>query len=275
MMAASEPATTPGGFGAVDADPAAAELVEALDEIASFPAVQRLRGTATALLKPRLGHRLVDVGCGTGEMARLLAGMVGPTGSMIGIESSETMLGEARRRNGNRALPIELRLGDAYELDLDDASVDGAYCERVFQHLGQPARAMAELVRITKPGGRIVVVDTDWGMHAIHGADVELTARVVTAFAEGASNGWSGRRLPALFADEGIGDPVIVAETVTSTDPRRPLLSPFTLMGAAAERSGAIQPGEAERWLAQLADAASHGHFFWAFTMFAVGGQRP
>ena len=48
-----------------------------------------------------------------------------------------------------------------------------------------------ELVRVTKPGGRVVVVDTDWGMHAIHGADPRLTSRVVECWATNAANGWS------------------------------------------------------------------------------------
>jgi SAM-dependent methyltransferase len=265
---------TLGSFSAVDADASAAALVAALDDIASLPAVQRLRGTATEMLAPRLGHRLVDVGCGTGDVLLMLASLVGPTGSVVGIEPSKTMLAEARRRAGERSMPIELRQGDATRLDLDDASFDGARCERVFQHLSAPEAAMAELVRVTKPRGRIVVIDTDWGMHAIHGADPQLTARVVGCWADNAANGWSGRRLPALFVDAGIHEPVVVAETFTSVDPRRPALPPFTIMAAAAERTGALSAGEAEAWLAQLAEAARRGQFFWAATMFAVAGER-
>jgi hypothetical protein len=59
---------------------------------------------------------------------------------------------------------------------------------------------MAELVRITRPGGRIVVIDTDWGLHAIHGADPRLTATIVECWAHNTSNGLAGRQLPALFA---------------------------------------------------------------------------
>jgi ubiquinone/menaquinone biosynthesis C-methylase UbiE len=91
-------ATTLGGFNAVDAAPSAGEFVAALDEIAAFPAVQRLRAAAVELLAPRLGDRLVDVGCGTGDQVRALAAAVGPGGSVLGVDSSETMLAEARRR---------------------------------------------------------------------------------------------------------------------------------------------------------------------------------
>ena len=120
-----------------------------------------------------------------------------------------------------------------------------------------------------------MVIDTDWGMHAIHGADPRLTSRVVECWASNAANGWSGRRLPGLFVDAGMREPVVVAETFTSTDGRRPTGPPFTTMAAAAERTGALSAGEARTWLAQLADAGERGQFFWAVTMFAVAGARP
>jgi len=182
---------------------------------------------------------------------------------------------KARRRTGDSAVHVEFRSGDISQLGFDDATFDGVTCERVFQHLDTPDAALAELVRVTRPGGRIVVIDTDWGMHAIHGADPHLTSRAVECWASNAANGWSGRRLPGLFVDAGMREPVVVAETFTTTDARRPLGPPFTTMAAVAERAGALSADEARSWLAQLADAAAHGQFFWAVTMFAVAGSHP
>jgi hypothetical protein len=65
-------------------------------------------------------------------------------------------------------------------------------------------------------------------MHAIHGADPQLTGRILDAWANMAANSWSGRRLPALFAAAGMSTPTVVAETVTSTDPHHPQRPPFT-----------------------------------------------
>ncbi len=264
-----------GGFSHVDADPEATALIAALDEQASLPAIQRLRAAAAEMLRPRLGDRLLDVGCGTGEVVRALAGLVGAHGTVVGVEPSATMLDEARRRTGDGVVGVEFRDGDITRLDFDDAAFDGVTCERVLQHLSAPEAAIGELVRVTRPGGRIVVTDTDWGMHAIHGADPRLTARIVGFWADTAANGWSGRRLPGLFADAGIPEPRVVAETLTSTDGQRPLGPPFTTMAAAAERAGELSAGEADTWLAQLAHAGERGQFFWAVTMFAVAGMRP
>ena len=83
------------------------------------------------------------------------------------------------------------------------------------------------------------------------------------------------RRLPALFADAGMPNPVVVAETFTSTDPDRPTRPPYTTMAATAHEAGALSAEEAARWLAQLADAGQQGRFLWAVTMFAVAATRP
>jgi ubiquinone/menaquinone biosynthesis C-methylase UbiE len=262
-------------FGAVDDHPDAESLIAALDVQASLQAIRRLRASAVRLLAPRSGHRLIDVGCGTGDVTRLLAARVGPSGKVTGIDTSATMLAEARRRTAEHPLPIELRHGDITHLAAGDGEFDGVYSERVFQHLAAPDAAMAELVRITRPGGRIVVIDTDWGMHAIHGGDPAITSRVTTCWAEHAANGWAGRQLPALFARAGLTDPVIATDTITSRDPRPPSLEPFATMAAVAEHRGVLTGDEALTWLTQLTDAGTDGTFFWAVTLISVGATRP
>jgi SAM-dependent methyltransferase len=261
-------------FSAVDTESDAAPLVAALDEQASIPAIQRLRAAAIEMAGIRSGFSVVDVGCGTGDVARALAAAVGADGWVVGIDTSDTMLAEARRRAAT-GLPLEFRAGNVTDLDEGAGTFDAALCERVLQHVHHPESAMAELVRVTRPGGRVVATDTDWGMHAVHGAEPELTAAIIDAWRDDAVNGLSGRRLPGLLADAGMRDITIAAQTLTSTDPRRPQLPPFTTMAAAAERRGAIAAGDGHVWLAQLADAGERGRFFWAVTMFSVAGTRP
>jgi ubiquinone/menaquinone biosynthesis C-methylase UbiE len=148
----------------------------------------------------RTGSRVVDVGCGTGDVARALAGTVGANGWVVRIDQSDTMLAEARRR-GAIGLPLEFRAGNVTALNDGDGTFAAALCERVLQHLHHPGSAVAELVRVTRPGGRVVATDTDWGMHAVHGANPELTAAIIDAWRDNAANGLSGRQLPALLAD--------------------------------------------------------------------------
>src|SRR5262245_39100389 len=194
------------GFRGVDDSTGPAALIAALEEQARIPAVQRLRASAIDYLSPRQGEHFLDVGCGLGDVARMLATRVGPRGSVVGIDASHTMLTEARRRSVDLTTQVEFRAGDATRLDVADGSVDGAYCERVLQHLAAPEAAVRELARVTKPAGRIIVVDTDWGMHAVNGADPGLTATVLACWTQQATNGRSGRRLPELLARAGLHD---------------------------------------------------------------------
>jgi ubiquinone/menaquinone biosynthesis C-methylase UbiE len=262
-------------FSAVDTAPDATSLIAALDQQSSIPAVQRLRAVAFDLLDVRQGARVIDAGCGTGDVARAIAALVGTGGAVVGIDASDTMVNEARRRVGARGLLVDFRRDDITAITDGDGTYDAAICERVLQHLAHPDRALRELVRVVRPGGRIVVIDTDWGMHAIHGASPAVTDRIVAAWRGRAVHGLCGRALPALFADVGIADVSVVAETLTSRDPRYPGQEPFAAMAAHAEQCGVIGEEVGGEWLEQLAEAGRDGRFFWALTMFAVGGATP
>jgi SAM-dependent methyltransferase len=170
--------------------------------------------------------------CDTGDVARARATVVGPDGLVVGINSSDTMLAEAARRHGGTARSLVFRRGDVKALDEHDGAFDAVMCERVLQHVREPVLAVRELVRVTRPGGRIVTIDTDWGMHAVHGANPVLTARILDARPDNAANRRARRQLAALFADAGLLDSTVVAQTLTSTDPQRPLQPPFTTMAA-------------------------------------------
>lgn len=263
------------GFSAVDDHPDTAALVAALDEQADLPAIRRLRESAIAFLSPSSGDGVIDAGCGTGDMTRLLAATVAPGGTAVGIDTSSTMITEAKRRTIPGSLRLEFRRGDVTRLEFADACFDCSYSERVFQHLKEPEAALAELVRITKPEGRIAVIDTDWGMHAIHGAERRLTDRVVGCWVDHMPNGRSGRRLPALFAAAGMTDTLMTADTITTTHARRPAMEPFATMASVAEHHGALTNAEASRWLSDLAEASAGGTFFWAITLFLVAATLP
>src|SRR5262245_50904623 len=110
---------------------------------------------------PRGAFRIQDVGCGTGETVRDLAQRVGGTGHVVGVDSSEAMIAVARLRGGGARLPIGLHLGDAYALPFPNQTFDRCLTEKLFAHLDRPERALAEMCRVTRPGGRVVVASAD------------------------------------------------------------------------------------------------------------------
>lgn len=107
---------------------------------------------------------VADIGCGIGTMSLQLSRALGPHCKIIGLDIDEDMVrgAIARSKNSNSdSLPSFLH-GDAQHIPLVSAAVDVCWCERVLQHLGNPIAAINEMIRIIKPGGRLVIAESDW-----------------------------------------------------------------------------------------------------------------
>jgi SAM-dependent methyltransferase len=100
------------------------------------------------------GATVVDVGCGTGRAIGALRTAVGPHGAVIGIDLTPHMLTVACDSTGPAA---RLLLADARHLPLADACVDAIFAAGLIQHLPDPAAGLAELARVTRPDGRLIV----------------------------------------------------------------------------------------------------------------------
>ena len=112
-----------------------------------------------AVRAARIGHgmRVLDVACGTGRLARLAARRVGSSGRVVGVDASTGMLRRARRRARDAA--VEYRLADALALPFPDASFDAATIGFGLRNLADYGRGLAELRRVVRPGGRVVVLE--------------------------------------------------------------------------------------------------------------------
>ena len=111
----------------------------------------------------------LDVGCGVGLFALWLAEAVGPRSRVVGIEPSAERV-EAARDLVGKALPtsrLEFRVGDATKLDFPDASFDWIWCGDVLHHIQETGRALAEFGRLVRPGGRIVVKESQL-LHGVY-----------------------------------------------------------------------------------------------------------
>lgn len=249
-------------------------LLMVLDIQAGLTGVRRLRAWADAALEAAEGNRAVDVGSGTGEPTQVLAGAVGITGEAVGVEPNSGLRAEAERRAATAGSAAGFVDGDAIALPFPDDSVDVLRCERVFQHLPEPDRATAEIARVLRPGGRAVVLDSDWATAILHPGDPEVVRATTTAMLRTATNPYSARRLPGLLTAAGltvadIGSEALLQPPDAATGPL------VRLMAQTAEADGAITPEQRERLLADLAASADRGAFFMSVTMFAVLARKP
>jgi ubiquinone/menaquinone biosynthesis C-methylase UbiE len=101
--------------------------------------------------------RVLDVACGTGIVARLIAQRIGAQGRVVGLDFSPAMLAAARRAAAADELEIEWHEGSVQDLPFDDGSFDLVFCQMGLQFFPDRARAVAEMHRVLAPGGRAVL----------------------------------------------------------------------------------------------------------------------
>lgn len=133
---------------------------DALNDLLSLGLHRLWKRQVVQRLRPTPGQRLVDLCCGTGDLALVLAERVRPGGLVLGLDAAAAPLELARARSARQPwLPLEWRQGDALATGLPDGWADGASMAYGLRNLADPAAGLRELRRLLRPGGRAVLLD--------------------------------------------------------------------------------------------------------------------
>lgn len=232
-----------------------------------------------ARMQAAAGASVLDVGCGPATDTLPLAELVGAAGRVAGVDQDAAMVAEADRRAAAAGVEdrVEHHVADATALPFADGRFDAVRCERLFMHLTDPEGALREMIRVARPGGRVVVMDTDWGTRSVDTPEMELERRMARVLAERCLvNGYSGRRLYGMMIRAGIADPAVDVVPLHVTDYGLwRLLSRLDLAGEIAVRDGVMTADEVRRldesWRAQ----GEAGTFFALTNMVMVTGVKP
>lgn len=155
-------------FIAVDADENPKELIHFLDTVAT---TLTYKPKAYQVLKDGIqtGDSVLDAGCGSGYDFLSLAEMVGQTGIIVGVDSSEKMLEEAQNQCQLLDLSVvQLFNADLHALPFSMEKFNGCRVDRVLQHVETPMEVLVELARVLKPHGILVASEPDWDAWVIH-----------------------------------------------------------------------------------------------------------
>ena len=140
---------------------------------------QRQHTLTTLALQP--GEKVFDIGCGVGFLAHEMALLVGKSGQVIGFDQNPEMIIHTQKRCEDLR-QAEFYEGDAAHLAAEDHTFDAVSCTQVLLYVNDVPKVLSEIRRILKPGGRLVIVETDWRGVVLNSADDALTKKIFSAW---------------------------------------------------------------------------------------------
>jgi ubiquinone/menaquinone biosynthesis C-methylase UbiE len=250
------------------------ELAARLESIYRTRDILRRRALVRDALAASPGERILDVGCGPGFYVAELLETVGETGAVVGVDNSPQMLAVAAQRVAGRA-NAAFHEADATSLPVEDGAFDAAFSVQVIEYVLDVDRALGELFRVLRAGGRTVVWDVDWSTLSWHSTDEERMDRALRAWDEHLAHPALPRTLGARLRGAGFDDVAAEGHVFATTElvddayvgAIFPLMEQFV-----AEQSG---PEEAAAWADDQRALNERGEFFFSCTQFCFSARRP
>ncbi|MDN3027862.1 methyltransferase domain-containing protein [Streptomyces sp. S.PB5] len=258
------------GFTSVDAQSRPGDWVRVLDRVGAEPFYAAYKQRLQELLRPTAGGLFLEVGAGTGDAALALRSRWGA--EAVAVDSSSTMVAQARARGLTRAA-----VADGHQLPFRGGRFDGAWADRVLQHVADPDRVLDELLRVVRPGGRIALADPDYDTQVLDIDDQDLARRVLRYRADvSLRNGTLAHRHAGLLTARGLRDLTVEARTLVVRDPSAVdnVMGLRTWAHTAAAR-GHLGLTDADRFVVQFDEAVRTGGFTYAVTFFLTAGTLP
>lgn len=231
------------------------------------------------LMQLQAGCQVLDLGCGPGTDTIPLASLVGKQGQVVGVDYDADMVTKAQQSALEAGLAeyVKHQQADAGMLPFADNFFDASRSERLFQHLFNPDQALAEMVRVTKSGGWVVVADTDWGSLSVDSNEADIERRLAQFMAGSfLHNGYSGRKLHRLFKQQGLAD--IALEVFPIATRSYTLAREGTRadeVEQAALDAGVVTADELYRWHQDLEAADRNGCYFSSVNVMLFAGRKP
>jgi ubiquinone/menaquinone biosynthesis C-methylase UbiE len=246
------------------------ERLDAYDEMF------RWRPEMDALIAPAeiaTGHSVLDYGCGPGWLAIELARRVGPSGHVHAADINRDFLARAAAHvaaDGMRErVTFHHILGES--IPLADRSLDRVLTKNVLEYVTDLHATLVELHRVLKPGGRLHVVDSDWGMLAVEPLGAEAIGELFAAASVAYRTPLIGRKLHGALRSSGFVE--VKVQILASADTRGHFSPIVFNMASYARASGRMDPAKIDRLLDALKRSLQDGTYLLVLPQFLVTGS--
>lgn len=239
------------------------------------PEVAAQRRILLDAIATKPGEKALDIGCGPGFVTEELALVVGPAGIVEAMDNSESSLAAARQRCA-RYPNVHFRQADAEKLPYPDSFFDLAISTQVYEFVPDIKKALSELRRVLRPGGRAGIIDTDWNTVLWHSSDTARMARILKAWEDHLAHPALPRTLNVLLREAGFS--MRDCKTISYLDTEyKPEGYSFNMTKAIAkfvrDRQG-IPREEAEAWSAELQELAKSGAYFFNLNRYLFVAEK-
>ena len=240
------------------------------------PDVAATRVEVLRRLELRSGESVVDLGSGPGFLARDMAAAVGSEGRVAGVDISDAMLAMARRRCVDQPW-AEFHDADVTRLPFGDEAFDAAASTQVYEYVPDIAAALSELRRVLRPGGRALIMDTDFGSLVCHSRDAARTQHILAAYDQHVADPHLPRTLTPKLRAAGLD--VVRRELIPVFNPEgHPDTFSHGLVEVIREfvvAHAGIAAEEADAWVEELRELAVDGEFFFSLNRYLFAVRRP
>ena len=230
-------------------------------------------------LRASAGESILDLGSGPGFLACELAQEVGATGRIVAVDISPDMNSIASKRIAAAGLGdrVDILEGDATALAFADAVFEAAVSTQVIEYLAEPDAALHQLLRVLRPGGRLVIIDTDWDSLVWAATDRRRAARIAAAWNEHLPDPYLPRSLAPRLRAAGfeVREIRIVPILNTAYDATTFSYNIAPLIAAFVPGRGGVSEDEATEWLNDLAELQQQGRYFFSVNRYLFAASRP
>jgi len=247
-----------------------------LIQIYSTPDVVQQRRIILSTLNLQPSERILDIGSGPGLLVEDIARFVGPGGSICGIDISGAMVALSQQRCSH--LPqVELREGDATALPYDDDEFDAAVSIQVYEYIEDIETCLKELYRVLKPGGRALVMCTDWDTLLWNTEDRERMQHILTTFEAHCADPRLPRKFTSKLRDAGFDLSKYDVYTMLNPEFDENTYSHGIIDFIASYVSGknAVSEEEIKAWANELREKGQVGDYFFSISRYIFVVSKP